>query len=111
MSEQMRVYPAGADPTAPDHLVANVWDADPRWTVVWYEGGERRGEMKKHRGYDPMSVKLHTGPDLPPKHTWVEPYTTDHIFTAPVSADARDIIVDATDGEGRSYRGFPATVW
>jgi hypothetical protein len=111
LHEQMRVYPAGSDSSGPDQILANVWDADSSWRVVWYEDGERRGEMKRHRGHDPLSVKLHRGPDLPLKHTWVEPYTTDHLFTAPASPGAREILVEATDGEGRIYRGSPTTGW
>ena len=33
--------------------------------------------------HDPLSMELHTGPDLPPRRTWVEPYVTDHLFSAP----------------------------
>jgi hypothetical protein len=100
---QLRVYPRGADPKAPDEIVANVWDWDPEWTVVWYEGGDRRGTMARRRGLDPFSVKLHTGPDLPPRRPWVEPYITGHLFYAPVSENARDVRVEATDRFGRVY--------
>ncbi len=100
---QLRVYPRGADPQAPDEIVANVWDWDPEWSVVWYEGGARRGAMSRRRGKDPLSVKLHTGPDLPPRRPWVEPYPTDHLFYAPVPEEARDVRVEATDRFGRVY--------
>jgi hypothetical protein len=106
-THQVRVYPRGADPAAPDEIVANVWNWDPEWTVVWYEGGERRGEMSRRRGRDPLSVQLHTGPDLPPRRPWVEPYVTDHLFYAPVAADARDIRVQVVD---RFKRVFDATL-
>lgn len=106
---QIRVYPRGADPRAPDELVANVWDWDLEWQVVWYEGGDRRGTMSRRRGLDPLSVELHTGPALPPRRTWVEPYVTDHLFYAPVSSDARDVRVEATDRFGRVYTaGLPS---
>ncbi len=107
VDEQLRVYPLGSDPAAPDQVIANVWDADPRWKVVLYEDGVRRGEMVSRRGYDPLSVRLHKGAALPQKHPWVEPYTTDHLFVAPVSPDTRVITVEATDGNGRIYRGSP----
>ena len=102
---QMRLYPRGADPGAPDEIVANVWDWDPEWVVVWYEGGDRRGRMARRIGLDPLSVQLHTGPGLPPRRTWVEPYPTSHLFYAPVPDGARDITVEATDRFGRRYVG------
>lgn len=100
---QMRVYPRGADPAAPDEIVANVWDWDPQWTVLWYENGERRGPMARRTGLDPLSVQLHTGPDLPPHRPWVDPLPTSHLFYAPASAGAREILVEATDRFGRVH--------
>ena len=48
-------------------LVANVWDADEAWTVVWYEDGERRGPMARRIGFDPVSLRIHPGDELPPR--------------------------------------------
>jgi hypothetical protein len=108
---QIRAYPRGADPNAPDEIVANVWDWDPDWSVVWYEDGGRKGEMARRTGHDPLSVKLHTGPDLPPRREWVEPYLTRHLFYAPGSRSANKITVEATDRFGRTYSTVvPATV-
>lgn len=95
----MRVYPAGADPTAPDEIVANVWDWDPEWRVVWYEDGVRRGKMAARVGHDPLSVELHAGPELPPRRAWVDPYPTGHLFYAP--AGEGELTVEATDRFGR----------
>jgi len=100
---QLRVYPHGSDPTAPDEIVANVWDWDPAWSVVWYEDGERRGEMARRGGTDPLSEELHRGEDLPPRRTWVEPFPVGHLFFAPASREAREIRVEATDRFGRVY--------
>jgi len=100
---QMRTYPKGADPSAPDEVIANVFDWDPAWTVVWYEDGERRGPMARRVGRDPLSVELHLGPDLPPRRTWVEPYATGHLFYAPVTTGARSVRAEATDRFGRVY--------
>jgi 3',5'-cyclic AMP phosphodiesterase CpdA len=100
---QIRAYPRGSDPKAPDELVANVWDWDPEWRVVWYEDGDRKGEMSRRVGHDPMSVELHTGPELPERRTWVEPLPVGHLFYAPVSPDAREVRVEATDRFGRMY--------
>lgn len=100
---QMRVYPRGADPTAGDEIVANIWDWDPQWTVLWHENGERRGPMARRIGLDPLSVQLHSGPDLPPHRPWVDPLPTSHLFYAPASAGAREILVEATDRFGRVH--------
>jgi hypothetical protein len=103
IDHQLRVYPPRADPGAPDEIVANVWDWDPEWTVVWYEDGERRGEMARRLGTDPLSEELHRGEDLPPRRTWVDPLPVEHLFYAPVSREARELRVEATDRFGRVY--------
>jgi hypothetical protein len=105
---QVRAYAHGADPRAPDEIVANVWDWDPSWRVEWYEDGERRGTMSRRTGLDPLSVQLHAGADKPaPPRSWVEPMPTAHLFYAPASRAARSITVQATDRWGRT---FTATV-
>jgi hypothetical protein len=100
---QMRLYAKGADPTAPDEFVANVWDADPEWTVVWYEDGIQTGRMARRVGTDPMSRRLYEGPGKPEKNPWADPRPTGHLFYAPVNPDANTIRVEATDRFGRTY--------
>jgi hypothetical protein len=59
--------------------------------------------MQQARRTDPLSEKLHAGPKLPAKHTWVEPYVTDHMFKAgPESAEVA-IVVEARDRFGRVF--------
>jgi hypothetical protein len=100
---QLRVYARGADPAAPGEIVANVWDADPEWRIVWYEGGDRRGGMRARPGADPRSVIEHTGPDLPERRSWVDPYPTRHLYRAAVPERQGPITVEATDRFGRVY--------
>lgn len=100
---QMRVYARGADPSAPEEVVANVWDADDGWTVVWYEGADRRGTMARRLGLDPRAVAEHSGPDLPAHRPWVDPYPTYHLYYAPVDRGHGPIRVEATDRFGRVY--------
>lgn len=99
---QLRLYPAGAEPTAPGDIVANVWDWDPSWQVVWYEGADRRGPMSRRRGLDPRARAEQAGRDKPARRSWVEPVPTDHLFYAP-AAGAREVRVEATDAHGRRY--------
>ena len=100
---QMRAYKRGADPTAPLDIVANVWDADETWAVVWYEDGERRGAMSRRLGLDPLTVREQTGPDQPPRRAWVEPTRTAHLYYAAPSSEAKEIRVEATDPWGNRY--------
>ena len=112
VDHQLRTYPGGADPSAPDEFVANVWDWDPAWTVVWYEGADRRGTMAGRLGRDPKSVREHLGPDLPSHRSWVEPDPTRHLFYAPTPDSDADIRVEATDRFGRTYSSaVPAVPW
>lgn len=101
---QIRGYARGADRTAPDEVVANVWAWNDAWRVTWFEDGQPRGAMARRNGRDPLAVQLHSGPDLPARRTWVDPVMTNHLFYATPSANAREVIVEATDAQGRTYR-------
>ncbi len=107
---QLRAYPRGTDPSAPDEVVANVWNWDPEWQVMLYADGMRRGPMARRRGRDPLSVDLHTGPEKPERRGWVEPVFTDHLFYAPVEAGATDVWIEATDRFGNVYRATPTAL-
>jgi hypothetical protein len=99
----MRLYPKGADSTAPDEFIANVWDADEEWTVVWYEDGIRTGQMACRVGTDPLSQRLCEGPNKPEKNSWADPRPTGHLFYAPFNPDANRLRVEATDRFERTY--------
>lgn len=103
VKEQLRVYPRGADPKAPDEIVANVWNWDPEWKVILYEDGQPRGAMERRLGLDPLSVELHSGSGKPERRPWVEPMPNEHLFYARVSPTAREVRVEATDRWGRTY--------
>ncbi|MCU0649090.1 MAG: calcineurin-like phosphoesterase family protein [Gemmatimonadaceae bacterium] len=102
-STQMRLYPAGSDPSAPDLYIANVWDWAPGWRVTWFEDGQPRGTMARRPGRDPMAVQLYNGPDLPARHGWVDPVVTEHLFTAPATAGARELRVEAVTPWGETF--------
>jgi hypothetical protein len=102
-AHQLRVYARGADPNAPDEVVANVWAWDPAWTVTWFEDGAPRGVMARRTGLDPLSVELHEGPEKPAVNSWVDPVPTSHLFYATPSAGAREVTVEVRDRWGRVY--------
>ena len=103
LDHQLRVYGPGSDPDANDELIANVWNWDPQWTVEWIADGVARGPMARRTGFDPLSVQLHKGDDLPKRRTWVEPHLTSHLFYAPAGASTREVQVRATDRFGRTF--------
>ncbi len=78
--------------------------------MAWSEDGVSRGPMARRRGLDPLSVSLHAGPYKPVGETWVDPTPTDHLFYATPSPNARESMVEATDGWGRVYRHSQADV-
>ncbi len=101
--QQLRLYPRGSDPRFPEEIVANIWNWDPEWRVVWYEAGDRRGSLEPHQGLDPLSVELHTGPELPERRPWVDPMPNRHCFYARPSTEGAEVIVEATDRWNRTF--------
>jgi len=101
---QLRVYPRGADPTAPGLVLANVWAADDRWRILWSADGQRQGAMVSRRGQDPLARQLYEGPERPDDRAWAEPYVTDHLYACEPGAGVREVTVEATDPWGRTYR-------
>ncbi|WP_158825485.1 calcineurin-like phosphoesterase C-terminal domain-containing protein [Mucilaginibacter lacusdianchii] len=100
---QLKIYPKGYLKTSPDEVVANVWNWDKTWKVQWFEDGNAKGEMEQRVDFDPWSVELYEGPQLPKKHKFVDPTLTDHLFFAKPSAGAKAIKVVATDRFGKQY--------
>lgn len=100
---QLRVYGKGKLTTAPDEVVANVWNWDPKWKIEWWEDEVAKGAMEQRVELDPWSIELHGGPQLPKKHKFVEPTLTDHLFFAKPSPTAKKITVKATDRFGTVF--------
>jgi hypothetical protein len=74
------------------------------YPFLWYEGGDRRGEMSRARGLDPMAVSLYEGPHKPLRSgDWVEPILTDHLFYARGGYSSTGIRVEMTDPFGNVY--------
>jgi hypothetical protein len=102
-THQMRIYAPGSDPRQPGVLIANVWNWDPKWQVVWYEDGEQRPPLEQYTAQDPMSVGLYGGPSLPAARQWIEPMTTAHLFRCTPASTAREVRIEATDPFGTRY--------
>lgn len=100
---QLRLYKPGQVSEKPEAVVANIWNWDAGWKVVWSQDGKPMGAMERIVGRDPLATQLYLGPELPAKHKWVEPSLTDHLFAAVPTAGARLITVEATDRFGQVF--------
>ncbi len=107
---QLRAYLPEDDPEDEGRVTANVWNWDPSWTVVAHEGSDRRGALESRVLPDPLSVQIHSGPELPPRRTWVHPFPTEHMFVTDLELDPRQVVVEAIDPWGRSYAARPTSI-
>ncbi len=100
---QMRLYQPGAVPAQPGYFMANIWNADARWTIEWSEDGVPKGRMEPYTGLDPLAISLYQGDDKPERNKGVEPNITSHLFIAQPAATAKRLTVKATDRFGGVY--------
>lgn len=84
-------------------LIANVWNYDPEWKVEYFLDGKSFGPLPKEIGYDPLSVTLYKGDQLPAGRKFVEPIQTDHIFVTHFQPSVSKVRVDVTDRFGNKY--------
>ncbi|GAB2485765.1 calcineurin-like phosphoesterase family protein [Algoriphagus taiwanensis] len=102
ISEQFRVYSKGEHPDFPDFYSLNCWNYDPAWEISWYENGIKKGQPDKIMALDPLSISLHSGPELPSRRKWVEPQLNDHMFFFKPESDS-NLVVEAKDRFGNIY--------
>lgn len=100
---QMRLYQPGSVAGKPGHFMANIWNADERWTIEWLEDGQVKGKMEAYTGVDPLAVELYKGDEKPTRNKGVEPNITSHLFVAQPSAGAKSVGVRAQDRFGNVY--------
>lgn len=100
---QMRLYRPGAVAEQPGYFMANIWNADDRWTIEWLEDGVHKGKMEAYTGVDPLAVELYKGEEKPVRNKGVEPTITSHLYIAAVGPAAKSLQVRATDRFGNVY--------
>jgi hypothetical protein len=96
-NHQMRIY----QPDSNGRFVANIWNWDAGWKVMWYEDGKQSGDMKRITGYDPFISDFNK--TLNHAWAWVKPMLTSHLFEASIKADTKTITVKAIDRFGNRY--------
>lgn len=102
-NHQFRISGEGANPEYSDFHSVNVWNWDPEWKISWLEDGIRKGEMKQIVAYDPLSMALHTSPELRERRSWIEPQLTDHMFFFQPNDAAGQVVVEVTDRFGNIF--------
>ena len=102
-AEQFKLYKTGADANYPDCFIANVYNYDPQWKVVWYENDVLKGEMTRYWGKDPFAAELYQ-PGKNKKHGWLSASQTHHLFRAQPENPNSKITVEVTDRFGNIYK-------
>lgn len=84
-------------------LIANVWNYDPKWKIEYFLDGQAKGQLPQETGFDPLSVTLYKGENMPAGRTFVEPQSTDHLFVTHFDPSVKKVKVLATDRFGNKY--------
>jgi len=90
-------------PEGTKNVLANVWNYDPKWKVECWIDGKPAGEMVRGHGFDPESVVLYEGKELPKNRGFVDPKKTEHLFRTPIGENAKEAKVVVTDRFGNVY--------
>lgn len=84
-------------------MVANVWNWDPSWKVIWQADDSVKGELFSIEDFDPLAVSLYKGDQLPAGRPFVEPRKTKHIFKTIIPDGVSSVKLMATDRFGNRY--------
>ena len=82
-------------------LTLSAWD--PEWKVEYALDGKKMGSPAQQKGFDPLSITLYKGDQLPAGRTFPEPAENDHLFVANLNPDVKKIKVTVTDRFGNKY--------
>lgn len=94
-SYQFRLYNKGEFPTQSSFVVANVWDWDSAWRVVWYQDGKLMGDMEQFVDRDAERASQVKNIAKVP--------LTGHLFRAMPADGAKEIKVEATNRFGEVF--------
>lgn len=104
---QYTEYALGEDRHKPDCIVANVWNYDPKWQVLWYEDGVLQGEMTKFSGWDTAicnDVELRREKEF--RWKYIGAGETGHLFYAKPSRPDAKLKIKVIDRFGNVCKGI-----
>jgi hypothetical protein len=85
-------------------FIANIWNYDPEWKIAYFLDDKPMGLLKSEPEFDPLSVTLYKGDQLPAGRHFPEPKETVHLFSASIYAGVKQVRVVATDRFGKTYQ-------
>ena len=101
---QFELIPPGHSLLHPSALIANVWDFDEEWSVIWYQDGVKKGPMEQVTDVSPTYVRqitqVYDGRAIP---GFRRPRPNTHYFAAVPDKDAKEIRVVVTNRFGKSW--------
>ena len=104
---QYEIFMPGTAPKHPEHLVVNVWDCDPKWTVEWFEDGKRMGLMEQVSELSPIHIAELNAKYAPtgkkPKN-YRRTIEATHYYAAKPSESAKEITIVIKNRFGKTWR-------
>lgn len=85
-------------------LTVNIWNWDSEWNIEYTLDGIYKGHLPQVTDYDPLSVTLYKGDQLPKSRTFVEPHKTNHIFKTMIPKSSKEAMITVTDRFGNKYQ-------
>ncbi len=82
---------------------ANVWNWDKDWKVEWWADEAYKGTVANVAAFDPQTITLYKGDQLPKGRVFVEPRKSDHMFQVVAPQGVSQIKFRVTDRFGRQY--------
>lgn len=104
---QYTEYALGQDRHKPDCVVANVWNYDPQWQVLWYENGVLQGSMTQFSGWDTTicdDVDLRREKEF--RWKYIGAGETGHLFYAKPSDPAAKVEIKVIDRFGNVCKPY-----
>lgn len=103
---QYEIFLPGEAKRHTESVVVNLWDYDRNWSVLWFEDGVHKGQMKRVREYNPLhtaEIEATFARKGKPVTTWKKTTKSNHYFEAKPSEGAKKITVIISSPFGKEW--------
>ena len=104
---QYEIFMPSEAPKHPEHLVVNVWDCDPKWTVEWFEDGKRKGQMEQVSELSPIhnaELEAKYAPTGKKPKNYRRTIEATHYYAVKPSESAKEITIVIKNRFGKTWR-------